>query len=448
MIILSLNSGSSSLKFQLFDYDESITICSGLVERVGIAGSFIKFSNYGGESVKIEHPCPDHREAMKLLLSTITGSEHGVIDSLDRIAAVGHRIVHGGEKFTKSVLITDEVVDVVKSLYDLAPLHNPPNILGVEAAREVMPGVPHVGVLDTAWHQTMPEHAYLYALPRNWYTKYGVRRYGFHGTSLLYCAKRAAALLGKDPLKTNIVTLHIGNGASANAVRNGVSFDTSMGLTPLEGLVMGTRAGDHDAAIDLMIMEKEGFTPAQMNSFLNKKSGVFGITDEKYVDRRDEEDAAEAGDKLAQLALDIEVHRLKKYVGGYIAALGGVDAIVFTAGVGEMSPYIREHVCRGLECMGIEMDFVKNAPCKTRSAECDLATPESKVRIFVIPTDEERVIIEDTVAIMNGTYDDHTRFVYPFQLPGYVNKEREAALARDMEKKSWLKDCVVRPPKA
>lgn len=448
MLILSLNSGSSSLKFQLFDYEESVTVCSGIIERVGIEGSFIKFSRFGGESVKIEHGCPDHKEAMKLLLGSITGKEHGVVDSLDKIAAVGHRVVHGGEKFTKSVLITDEVVEVVKSLFDMAPLHNPPNVLGIEAAREVMPNVPHVMVVDTAWHQTMPEHSFMYALPREWYTQHGVRRYGFHGTSLLYCAKRAAALLGKDPLSTNIVTLHIGNGASANAVRNGVSYDTSMGLTPLEGLVMGTRAGDHDPAIDLMMMDRMNLTPAEMNDLLNKRSGVLGLTDGKYVDRRDEEDAAAAGDKLAQLALDIEVHRLKKYVGGYIAAIGGVDAIVFTAGVGEMSPYIRENVCRGLECMGIRMDYEKNAPCKTRSAECDLSAPDSAVRIFVIPTDEERVIIEDTVAIMNGTYNDHTKFVYPFQKADYLNKEREAALVREMEKKSWLKDCIIRPPLA
>ncbi len=446
MLILSLNSGSSSLKFQLFDYTESVTICAGIVERVGIDGSFIKFSRFGGENIKIDHPCPDHKEAMKLLLHTLTHAEHGVIDSLDKISAVGHRIVHGGEKFTKSVLIDDEVVKTAKSLYDLAPLHNPPNILGVEAAREVMPNVPHVAVLDTAWHQTMPERSYMYALPRDWYTKYGVRRYGFHGTSLLYCAKRAATLLGKDPLKTNIVTLHIGNGASANAVKNGVSYDTSMGLTPLEGLVMGTRAGDHDPAIDLMIMERDNLKPSQMNGILNKKSGVFGITDGKYVDRRDEEDAAVAGDHLAQLALDIEVHRLKKYVGAYIAAVGGVDAIVFTAGVGEMSPYIREKVCEGLECIGIRMDFKKNENCKTRNAECDLSLPGSPVRIFVIPTDEERVIIEDVVAIMNRTYDEHIRFVYPFQKPDYVNKERAVAFERECEKKPWLRDCVVYPP--
>lgn len=447
MIVLSLNSGSSSLKYQLFDYAKSLTMSSGIVERVGIDGSFIKFSRFGGENIQIDHLCPDHKEAMKLILGALVDKEHGVIADLADIAAVGHRVVHGGEKFTKSVLINEEVIKTVKGLYDLAPLHNPPNVLGIEAALEVMPNVPQVAVLDTAWHQTMPEKSFMYALPRDWYLKYGVRRYGFHGTSLLYCAKRAATLLGKSPLETNLVTLHIGNGASANAVKNGVSFDTSMGLTPLEGLIMGTRAGDHDAAIDLMVMEREGWTPSQMNSVLNKKSGVLGITEGKYCDRRDEEIAAGKGDELAQLALDMEVHRLKKYIGGYIAATGGVDALVFTAGVGEMSAYIRESVCRGLECLGIKMDYEKNSMARTRSAELDISTADSPVRIYVIPTDEERVIIEDAVAILNGTYDEHMRFTYPFQSADYVNLERAGAWERECVKKPQLASLVAHPPK-
>lgn len=445
MIILSLNSGSSSLKYQVFDYQSGETLSTGIVERVTMGDSFIKFCRHGGAALKIGHECHDHKAAMKLILQIITDPETGVLKDLSEIAAVGHRVVHGGENFARSILIDDEVVKIIKSLYNLAPLHNPPNVLGIEAAREVMPDVPHVAVLDTAWHQSMPKHSWLYALPYDWYEKHGIRRYGFHGTSLLYCTKRAAVLLGKDPHKVNLVILHIGNGASANAVKNGSSYDTSMGLTPLEGLVMGTRAGDHDAAIDLAMMEKLGKSPKEMNDLLNKKSGLFGITNGRWADRRDIEEAANGGDELAKVAIDIEVHRLKKYVGAYMAAIGGADALVFTAGVGEMSALIRGKVCEGLGFMGIHLDPEKNGMARTRNAEVCISTDDSPVKVYVIPTDEERVIIEDTVAIMNGTYDDHTKFVYPFGKADYVNGQRVKEFERECQMKPLLGSLEAKP---
>jgi len=299
--------------------------------------------------------------------------------------------------------------------------------------------------MDTAWHQTMPAGSYMYALPYEWYEKYGVRRYGFHGTSFLYVAKRAALLLGKDPFQCNLVCLHIGNGVSANAIKNGVSFDTSMGLTPLEGLVMGTRAGDHDAAIDLMIMDKEGIAPGKMNDLLNKKSGLLGITD-KHTDRRDVQQAAEAGDARSQLAIDVESYRIKKYIGAYYAALGRVDALVFTAGVGEMGPVTRKLATAGLENLGIVIDEKKNELAKCRNAELDITGPGSKVRVFVIPTDEELVMTEDAYALTAGTYDVHTNYKYFFQDPAYVNKSRAEGLERDLAKKPYLKDIIAKLP--
>jgi acetate kinase len=440
MIILSLNSGSSSLKFQVYDYEKQATLSTGIVERVTIGDSFIKFCRHSGTAQKLEHNCPDHKEAIKLILQTITDPEHGPLKGLGEIAAVGHRVVHGGEKFRKSARIDAETIETLKELYDLAPLHNPPNVMGIEAAIEVMPNVPHMAVLDTAWHQTMPPHAYMYALPRDWYEEHHVRRYGFHGTSLLYCAKRAAVLLGKDPFDCNLVILHIGNGCSANAVRKGMSFDTSMGLTPLEGLIMGSRAGDHDPAILLFMMEKLKKTPKEMNDILNKKSGILGITNGKYMDRRDVELAAEAGDELAQLAIDMESYRLKKYIGAYMAAVGGADAIVFTAGVGEMSSTIRARSVSGLDFMGVRMDPERNMLARTRNAETQISTDDSRVKIFVIPTDEERVIIEDVVGLLNGTYDEHVKFRYPFQDPNYTNSQRLDEFERECQLKPLLRN--------
>src|SRR5512137_368876 len=446
MMILSLNCGSSSVKYRLYDYEKKVTLATGVVERVTIGKSYIQQSGLGREPIKIDHECPTHKEAIQLIISTLLDPKMGVLDDLSKISAVGHRVVHGGEKFTKSVRITPETIETFKSLYSMAPLHNPPNVLGIEAAMDVLPNIPHVAIMDTAWHQTMPASSYMYALPYEWYEKYGVRRYGFHGTSFLYVAKRAALLLGKDPFHCNLVCLHIGNGVSANAIKDGVSFDTSMGLTPLEGLVMGTRAGDHDAAIDLMVMEKEGVAPGKMSDILNKKSGLLGITG-KYTDRRDVQKAAEAGDARAQLAIEVESYRIKKYVGAYMAAIGGADAIVFTAGVGEMSDLIREKSCEGLEFLGIKLDKAKNTLAKTRNAETEISAADSRVKVFVIPTDEERVFIEDVIALVQNKYDEHTRFTYRFQSPEYVNSQREQDFQKECEKKPGLKTIQVKPKK-
>ncbi|HPW17539.1 MAG TPA: acetate kinase [Candidatus Aminicenantes bacterium] len=446
MIILSLNCGSSSAKYRLYDYDKKVTLATGIVERVTVGKSYIQQAGLGREPIKIDRECPTHKEAIKLIIDTLLDPKIGVLEDLKKISAVGHRVVHGGEKFTKSVKITPETIETFKGLFGLAPLHNPPNVLGIEAALEVLPGIPHVAIMDTAWHQTMPASSYMYALPYEWYEKYGVRRYGFHGTSFLYVAKRAALLLGKDPFDCNLVCLHIGNGVSANAIKKGVSFDTSMGLTPLEGLVMGTRAGDHDAAIDLMMMEREGIAPAKMNDLLNKKSGLLGITG-RYTDRRDVQKAAEEGDARAKLAIEVEAYRIKKYIGAYSAAIGGADAIVFTAGVGEMSDLIRERSLEGLEFLGIKLDRAKNKLAKTRNAETEISADDSKVKIFVIPTDEERVNIEDVIAILQGTYDEHTRFTYRFQSPDYVNSQREQDFAKECQAKPGLKAIEVKPKK-
>ncbi|MGC9172325.1 acetate kinase [Caldisericum sp.] len=446
MDILTLNCGSSSVKYQLYRWSEKRILAKGIVERVTIGGSFIKHEVPGRETVKIASECPTHKEAIELILKTLVDQELGVIKDVKEVKAVGHRVVHGGEKFNKSVLITDEALRTFEELQDLAPLHNPPNILGIKAAMNVLPDVPHVAIMDTAWHQTIPEHAFIYALPREWYEKYHIRRYGFHGTSFLYVAKRAAVLLGKNPFETNVVIAHLGNGASIDAVKNGISVDTSMGFTPLEGLVMGTRAGDHDAAIDLYMMDKLGLSSKEMNDILNKKSGVFGITNGKYTDRRDIEIAAEQGDPLAQLAIDIETYRLKKYISAYMGVLGRVDAIVFTAGVGEMGPIFREKALIGLENFGVVIDKKKNNLSLTRNAETDITGEGSKVRVFVIPTDEELVMTEDTVAIMEGRYDVHTNFTYSFQDPKYKNLLREENFAKEVEKKPDLANIRAKIP--
>ncbi len=446
MTILTLNCGSSSLKYQLYDWDKKDILASGIVERVGLEGAFIKHQTTGKEEHKIEHACPTHKEAIELLINTIIDPTHGAISSVDEIKAVGHRVVHGGEKFARSVLVTPEVLANFKEIQDLAPLHNPANITGIESAQAVMPDVPQCAIMDTAWHQTMPEKAFLYALPYQWYKEHAVRRYGFHGTSFLYTAKRAAVLLGKDPFETNVIIAHIGNGSSVNAVKNGVSVDTSMGLTPLEGLIMGTRSGDIDPAIPFFMMKKLGMSPDEMEKTLNKKSGVLGIT-EQYVDRRDIEIAAEKGDKQSQLSIEMESYRLKKYVGAYMAVLGKVDAIVFTAGVGERGPINREKVTEGLEELGVKVDKEKNWASMTRYAETEISTPDSKVKVFVIPTDEELVMTEDTYALLEGSYKDHTEYTYYFQSPDYVNKSRQEALKKDLKKRPGLEGIIAKPKK-
>ena len=446
MVILTLNCGSSSVKYQVYDWDKKTALATGIVERVTQGGSFIKHKARGKEEYKLEHACPDHKVAIELIMSTLVDKNVGAIDSIDQIKAVGHRVVHGGEKFSKSVRITPEVLHTFEQIQSLAPLHNPANITGIKAAQAVLPKVPHCAIMDTAWHQTMPPSSYIYALPYEWYTKYGVRRYGFHGTSFLYTAKRAAVLLGKDPFKVNLVIAHIGNGSSINAVKNGLSFDTSMGLTPLEGLVMGTRSGDHDPAISFYIMRQTGMKPEEVESALNKKSGVLGIT-EKWVDRRDIEIAAAEGNERAKLAQLIEGYRLRKYIGAYVAAVGGIDALVFTAGVGERGPVTRRIATEGLECMGIKLDPEKNRVSMTRNAETCISADDSKVKIFVIPTDEELVMTEDTYALEEGTYDIHTHFTYSFQHRDYQNKERMEALPKDIEKWKGLEKILAKPPR-
>lgn len=443
MVILTLNCGSSSVKYQVYDWDKKTALATGIVERVTQPGSFIKHNAKGKEEYKLEKDCPNHTSAIELIMKTLVDDKVGAIGSISEIKAVGHRVVHGGEKFSKSVRITPEALDTFEELKGLAPLHNPANITGIRAAQALLPSVPHCAVMDTAWHQTMPNFSYLYALPYEWYTKYGVRRYGFHGTSFLYTAKRAAVLLGKDPFSVNLVIAHIGNGSSINAVKKGCSFDTSMGLTPLEGLVMGTRSGDHDPAISFYIMEKAGLSPKEMENALNKKSGVLGIT-EKWVDRRDIEIAAAEGNERALLAQAIEGYRVRKYIGAYASAVGGIDALVFTAGVGERGPVIRRIATEGLDFMGIKVDQEKNKASMTRNAETCISTDDSKVKVFVIPTDEELVMTEDTYALEEGTYDIHTNFTYTFQDPGYVNQERKEGLPKDLEKWKGLDRIIAK----
>ena len=443
MVILTLNCGSSSAKYQVYDWDNKDVLATGVVERVTQAGSCITHNPKGKEEFYLESDCPTHKEAIELIINAITDKDHGVIESMSVIGAVGHRVLHGGDKFTKSVKVTPEVLETFRSVIGLGPLHMPANIMGIEAAQKVLPEVPHVAVMDTAWHQTMPASSYMYAIPQEWYQKYGARRYGFHGTSFLYTAKRASVLLGKEPKDTNIIIAHIGNGASMCAVKNGCGFDTSMGITPLEGLVMGTRTGDMDPALAFYIMRETGMTASEMDTAMNKKSGLLGIT-EKYTDRRDVEKAMREGDEKAKLAMDMECYRLKKYFGSYMAALdGNVDAIVFTAGVGEFSPYIRENCLKGMEALGIKIDPAKNAMARTRNAETLISADDSKIKVFVIPTDEELVMTEDAYAIMNGTYDVHTNFTYSFQSKDYVNKARAEGLKKDLEKNPALANILA-----
>ena len=444
MIILVLNCGSSSAKYQVYDWEKKDVLAVGVVEKVTMPGSFIGHKAKGKEEYKFNHDCPTHTEAVDLIIKTLTDPNVGVLSDMSVIKAVGHRTVHGGNKFTKSVIVDDTALATFEEMKDMSPLHNPANIMGIEAAKKVLPNVPQCSIMDTAWHQTMPPEAYLYAVPYEWYENYSVRRYGFHGTSYLYTAKRAAVLLGKDPFKTNLVICHIGNGASINAVKDGCSFDTSMGITPLEGLIMGTRSGDMDPALPFYVMRKTGMSAADIENALNKKSGLLGITG-GLSDRRDIQAEVDKGNKRAILAQDMEVHRLKKYIGGYMAVLGRVDALVFTAGVGEFAAWIRGKILDGLEGLGVVYDPKKNAISRTRNAETLISKPESKVPVYVIPTDEELVMTEDAYALMAGTYDIHTNFTYSFQSKDYVNKGRAEALKADLEKTPELKDIIATP---
>lgn len=392
MKIFVVNCGSSSLKYQLINMEKEEVEAKGLVERIGISGSVLKHQPKDGEKVVIEEDMPTHKEALKHVIDALMDKEYGVIKDMNEINAVGHRVVHAGEKFAYSVVINEDVVNALKECIDLAPLHNPPNIIGIEACQQLMPGVPMVGVFDTAFHQTMPKEAFIYALPYELYEKYGVRRYGFHGTSHKYVAQRTASMLGKDIKDLKIVTCHLGNGASVAAVDSGKSVDTSMGFTPLEGLVMGTRCGDIDPAIVKFIADKEGLDFAGVDVLLNKKSGVLGVSGVSS-DFRDIEEDAEKGNDRAALALKVFAYRVRKYIGAYAAAMGGIDAVVFTAGLGENSASMRAAICEGLEFLGIEIDPEKN---NTRGKETEVSKYDSKVKVLLIPTNEELMIARDT----------------------------------------------------
>ena len=397
MKILVLNCGSSSIKYALYNMDDKSVMTSGGAERVGLDGAFVKVKMPDGTKKKVMHDIPEHTEGVTFIFSLLTDPEIGVIKSLDEIGAVGHRMVHGGEKFNKSVVLNDEVLEVFKSVSDLAPLHNPANLKGVQAVSELMPGLPQVGVFDTAFHQTMPAHSYLYAIPYELYEKYGVRRYGFHGTSHRYVSQRVCEYLGVNYNEKKIITCHIGNGGSVAAVENGRCVDTSMGLTPLEGLMMGTRSGDIDGGAITFLEKKLGLDADGMSNLLNKKSGVLGVTGISS-DMREIDDAVANGNERAKLALDMYNYRIKKYVGAYTAAMGGCDIIVFTAGVGENQYQMREEVCSGMEYMGVKLDVEKNKT--VRGEEAVISTPDSKVTVCVIPTDEELMIATDTMNLL------------------------------------------------
>ncbi len=407
MKILVLNCGSSSVKYQLFDMKSKSVLAKGLVHRVGAAGSKIDHKRGAKEEkFTIETEIKDHKAAIQHVLDLLTSRDKGVISSLKEIEAVGHRVVHAGEKFAGSVMITPEVIEAVKECIVFAPLHNPPNLKGIEAISTILPEVRQTAVFDTAFHQSMEKKAFLYAIPYKYYEKDRFRRYGFHGTSHRYVARRAAFLLEKKYESMKIITVHLGNGCSIAAINNGISIDTSMGHTPLEGLVMGTRSGDMDPAVILHLMNKYNFSVQETDDLLNKKSGVLGISGESN-DLRDLEEGWPNRSKMANLALDIYAYRIKKYIGSYIAALNGCDALVFTAGVGENSPIVRSLVCSEMDFLGVEIDQALNE--KTwRGAEGDISKPKARVRTLVIPTNEELVIAEDTLDIVTGRLDPRT----------------------------------------
>lgn len=398
MKVLVVNCGSSSLKYQLFDMKDESVLAKGLVERIGIEGSVLNHQPTGKAKVQLTADVKNHTVAIKMVLEALADPEHGVVSDIGEIDAIGHRVVHGAEKFSDSVLISPAVMAALEEFVELAPLHNPPNISGINACSEIMPNVPQVGVFDTAFHQTMPKHAFLYGIPYDAYKKYGVRRYGFHGTSHKYVSQRAAEMMGNHMTNLRIITCHLGNGASITAVKNGKSIDTSMGFTPLEGLVMGTRCGDIDPAIPSFLMKKTGMTPDEVDNYMNKKSGVLGLSG-LSSDFRDLEQAADRGNERAQLAIDVFAYTVRKYIGSYAAAMGGVDAIVFTAGLGENSPRMRDQICNGLEYLGTRVDTAKNA---LRGKEEEISMPGSKVKIFVIPTNEELMIARDTKTICSS----------------------------------------------
>lgn len=390
--VLVINCGSSSLKYQVIDMTNESVLAKGLVERIGIEGSIITHEKTGMDKFKLVTPMEDHKDAIGHVLTAIMDADHGVIKSMDEIGAVGHRVVHAGEKYSKSVVITPTVLAALEDCIELAPLHNPPNLSGISACQELMPKTPMVAVFDTAFHQTMPPESYIYAIPYEYYEKYGIRRYGFHGTSHKYVADRASDMLGVDIKDLKIITCHLGNGASVSAIKRGVCIDTSMGFTPLEGLVMGTRSGDLDPAIVSFIRQKEGLKPGDATEILNKKSGVLGISGVSS-DFRDLEEAVADGNERAALALKVFAHKVRFYIGAYIAEMNGVDAIVFTAGVGENDISMRDVICNDLGNLGIKLDLVKN---KVRGKETIISRDDSKVAVMLIPTNEELMIARDT----------------------------------------------------
>lgn len=398
MKVLVINAGSSSLKYQLIDMDNENVLAKGLCERIGIEGSKLNHTPNGGDKVVISQDMPDHGVAIKLVLAALTDKNHGVIADMSEISAVGHRVVHGGEVFSGSVLITDEVKKAVTDCNDLAPLHNPANLTGIAAVEAAMPGVPNVGVFDTAFHQTMPAKSYMYGIPYEYYEKYKIRKYGFHGTSHNYVAHRVAELCGKPIEELKIITCHLGNGSSIAAVDCGKVVDTSMGFTPLDGLVMGTRSGSIDPAVIPFLVEHEGMTAKEVDAVLNKKSGVFGISGVSS-DFRDLDAAVAEGNGRAKLALEMFRHSVRGYIGRYASIMGGVDVITFAGGVGENSASIREEVLAGHEFMGVKIDSEKN---RVRGIEAEISTEDSRVRVFVVPTDEEMTIARDTKRIVEG----------------------------------------------
>lgn len=395
MIIFVVNCGSSSIKYQLLNMNGEQVLAKGLIERIGMEGSVLKYTPTGKYTVDISAEIPDHSVGIQMALDALTNEEYGVIDSMDEIDAVGHRVVHGGERFTDSVLISDDVLNGIEACAEIAPLHNPPNLYGIKACMRLMYNTPQVAVFDTAFHQTMPKVAYLYGLPYEMYVKYGLRRYGFHGTSHKYVAQQAAEMMGEHMSDLRFITCHLGNGASIAAIKYGKSIDTSMGYTPLEGLVMGTRSGEIDPAIIPFLMEKENMNAQQIDDYLNRRSGILGISG-LSSDFRDLESAANRGDERSQLAIDIFAYKVKKYIGGYVAAMGGVDAIIFTAGLGENSPFMRDKICNGLEYLGTRIDPELN---KLRGKQMEISIKRARVKIFVIPTNEELVIARDTLNI-------------------------------------------------
>ena len=401
MKVLVINAGSSSIKYQLIDMTNEALLAKGQCDRIGIDGGNFKQKNADGSEYKVNVDIPDHAAGIKLVVDALTDKEHGVIESMSEIGAVGHRVVHGGEKFSGSVVITEETIEALKECTVLSPLHNPANLTGIRACQEIMgENVPQIGVFDTSFHQTMPDFAYMYAIPYEYYDKYKLRRYGFHGTSHRYVTARAAEMLGKKPEEINIVTCHLGNGSSITAVKNGKSFDTTMGVTPLEGLMMGTRSGSIDPAIIPFLMEKEGMSGDDIDKMLNKQSGILGVTGGVTSDNRDIEEGARGGNERYKLIESMLCHQITKYVGGFAAAMGGIDAVVFTGGIGENNPQYRARVAEKLKFIGVEIDEEANKKAMRTSDENDVSTSGAKVKMLVIPTNEELMIARDTYALV------------------------------------------------